>query len=339
MRTAPVTDDRRSIGLRARDRLRAASPDAARGLGTGIRDFGIAIAFLLLFVVLSVTSDVFATKANLLNLLDQSAPIGIMAAAGTLVFIAGGFDLSVGALLTLAGVLAAKAAGEVSVVPALLVGLAVGLAGGVLNGLLASVGRINAFITTLATSIIFRGVALALTGGSVIAVADPSFTDLGLGSFLGVTYTIWLWVAFALVCAVLLNRTVFGRYVFSCGDNLEAARLSGLRTGLVRASTFALSGFSAGLAGILIASRSASGDTGTGTGIELTVIAAIVIGGTSLLGGEGAIWRSVVGVLILGMINNAFTLLNVSGNYQQIVMGTIILLAVALDMWSRRRSA
>lgn len=306
--------------------------------GPKLEDYGIAFAFMLMGLILSLTSDVFLTKANVLNLLEQSAPIGIMAAAGTIVFIAGGFDLSVGALLTLSGVITAWIAQRLGIAPACMIGLLIGLLGGLLNGVLVTVAKVNAFVTTLATMIIFRGLALAVTGGSIIAVRDRAFTEIGRGDLFGVAYQTWIWFGFALLCAGLLNMTLFGRYAFACGDNVEAARLSGVKTNLVRAGTFALSGLAAGIAGVLIASRSASGAANAGTGLELTVIAAVVIGGTSLSGGEGAIWRSVIGVLILSMINNAFVLLNVSSNYQQVVMGSVILLAVGIDSWSRGRS-
>ncbi|MDQ4081396.1 MAG: ABC transporter permease [Actinomycetota bacterium] len=301
-----------------------------------LRDYAILIAFIVLFIVLAVSSDVFLTQTNLLNILNQWSTIGIIACGATLVIIAGGFDLSVGAILAIAGVAAAKVANSVGVPAGLLVGIAMGLGWGIVNGLLATVGRINPFIATLATSFVIRGVALAMTGGFIITVTEPGFTTLGRDELFGVKWTIWIFVAFAAITWFLLSRTTYGRYVFAAGGNAEAARLSGIRVGLIRGSTFAISGLSAGIAGVLVSSRVASGQADAGAGVELQAIAAVVIGGTSILGGEGAIWRTLLGVLLLGLIQNGFNLLNVDPVYQQIFYGGIIIGAVALDAWARR---
>jgi ribose transport system permease protein len=169
-------------------------------------------------------------------------------------------------------------------------------------------------------------------------VDDSDYAILGTNQLAGVRYTTYLFVLFAIAAAVLLSRTTLGRAIYASGGNAEAARLSGIRVGVVRASTFVISGLSAGLAGVMISSRVSTGQADTGIGIELTAIAAVVIGGTSILGGEGAIWRSVLGVLLLTLIGNGFNLLNVNPTYQQIFQGAIILGAVAIDAWSRRTS-
>jgi ribose transport system permease protein len=303
---------------------------------SAVRDYGIVVSFLALFVTLSIASPVFLSKANLLNILDQNAAIAIVACAGTLVIIAGGFDLSVGATFALSGVVTAKTANSVSVEAGLILGCLVGLGVGLVNGVLVTAGRINSFIGTLATSIALRGIALVLTSGVLIGVTDPSFTHLGQDRFLGVKLTVYVLAGTILVFAVVLDRTVFGRQVFAAGGNQEAARLSGVRVGRVRVMTFALSGLMAGVAGVLEASRVATGQADAGAGLELSVIAAIVLGGTSILGGEGAVWRTILGVLLLAMIGNGFNLLNIDPMYQQIVQGAIILLAVGTDAWARR---
>jgi ribose transport system permease protein len=219
---------------------------------------------------------------------------------------------------------------------ALTLGALSGLGFGIFNGLLTTVGRINAFIATLASSIIIRGLALAITGGFLVSVDDPSFITLGLGEFLDVRYPVYAWLGFALFCGFLLWRTRFGRYVYACGGNAEAARLSGVRVGLVRGTTFAISGLSGGLAGIILASQVGTGQAEANPGIEFDAIAAIIIGGTSILGGEGAIWRSVLGALLFQLISNGFNLMNVQTVYQRVFLGAIMLLAVALDAWARR---
>jgi ribose transport system permease protein len=316
---------------------------AARDTGAAIqlsalRDYGIVISCIGLFAILSLSSDAFLTSTNILNILDQWSAAGIIACGATLVIIAGGFDLSVGAIFAVAGVVAAKVANSTGVEAGILSGMLVGLAFGILNGVLSTVGRINPFIATLSTSIMIRGFALVLTGGLLVTVGDESFTALGRDEFLGVKWSIWIFAAFAVVCAILLSRTTFGRYIYAVGGNAEAARLSGLRVSVIKGATFAISGLSAGISGVLVASRASTGQADVGVGLELTAIAAVVIGGTSILGGEGAIWRTVLGVLLLAMINNGFNLLGVDATYQQIVQGAIIVTAVAVDAWARRSS-
>lgn len=301
-----------------------------------LRDYGIAGSFLALFITLSVWSDVFLTKTNLVNLLDQAAAVGIIACAGTLVIIAGGFDLSVGAIFAVSGIVAVQAANEAGTAAGVFAGVGVGLGLGLLNGILATAGRINSLIATLASSIMIRGLALVITGGFLVQASSESFRVLGQGSFASVKYSAWTLFAVFVATAFLLARTTFGRYVYASGGNAEAARFSGVRVGVIRATTFAISGACAGLAGVISASRVQTGQANAGMGLELSVIAAIVIGGTSILGGQGAVWRSVLGVLLLAMIGNGFNLLNINPIYQQIVQGGIILIAVAVDAWSRR---
>ncbi len=297
------------------------------------------LAFVALFVTLSVASAPFLTWDNLFNIIDQNAGVGIIAVGSTLVFIAGAFDLSVGAVYSMAGVVAALAAPEVGAAAALLLGGLLGLGFGVVNGLLATVGRINAFVATLATATMIGGLAVVVTNGSYIYVTTASFTTVGRGSLGRLTYPSLVWIVFTIVCAVLLHRTRFGRYVYAAGGNEEAARLSGIRVGLVRTACFALSGLSAGLAGILLVSRTATGQANAaGFDLVILAVAGIVIGGTSLLGGEGAIWRTILGVLLLAMIGNGFDLLSINPNYQDIIRGALIAGAVGVDTWGRRRS-
>jgi ribose transport system permease protein len=318
-------------------RQTARPPWRARLRATKYRDLGIVGAFLALFLALAIASPAFLTSSNLLNLLDQWAPVGIIACAGTLVIISGGFDLSVGAIYALAGIVAAKLATDVGVAAGLIGAVLTGVACGAANGFVVAGLRIHSFMATLASSMILRGVALALSGGFLVTVSDPSFATLGQDKLLGLKLSVWIWVAFAGVTAFLLTRTRFGHHVFAAGGNADAARLSGVRVGLVRGITFTISGLAAGIAGLLVVSRSSTGQADIGTGLELTAIAAIVVGGTSILGGEGAIWRTLLGVLLLAMIGNGFNLLHIDPIYQQIVQGGIILTAVAVDAWSRRR--
>ena len=303
-----------------------------------MRDYGIVAVFVALFVVLSLASPVFFSRVNLLNILDQWSATLIIAVAGTLVLIAGGFDLSVGSIYAFSGVIAALTVGHIGAWGAILLGVAAGLGCGVVNGIIATWGRINPFIATLATSIMIGGFALVLTGGNLISVLDNGhFTVLGRSDFETIKYSVWTLLAFTLLCGYLLSRTTYGRRVYASGGNPEAARLSGVRVNLVKASTFALSGTAAGIAGVIVSSRVATGQADSGgLGIALDAVAGIVIGGTSILGGAGAIWRTVLGVLLLAMIGNGFNLLNVNSTYQRIFQGAIIVFAVGVDAWSRR---
>lgn len=318
--------DTRSLGFRQFARLE------------GLRDYGIVLSFLALFIVLSFASNVFFTQQNLGNILDQWSATAIIAVGSTLVVIAGGFDLSVGSIFGLSGVVAAMTAPHVGAWGGILLGVAAGLACGIVNGLLTTIGRINAFIATLATSIMVAGVALALTNGNLITVISPlSFTILGRGDFLTLKYSVWTFFAVTLACGFALSRTTFGRAVYATGGNPESARLSGIRVNFVRASTFAISGTAAGIAGVIVTSRVATGQADSGgLNIALDAIAGIVIGGTSIAGGAGAIWRTVLGVFLLAMIGNGFNLLNVNSIYQRVFQGAIILFAVGVDAWSRR---
>jgi ribose transport system permease protein len=303
-----------------------------------LREYGIVISFLALFVTLSLTSNVFFTRINLLNILDQWSSTLIIAVAGTLVIIAGGFDLSVGSIFGVSGVVAAMTVSHVGTLGAMLLGCGIGLGFGIVNGLLTTVGRINPFIATLATGTMIYGVGLVLTDGNLISVLTPaSFATLGRGDFSTVKYSVWTCLAFTLVCGFLLSRTRYGRMMYAAGGNPEAARLSGIRVNLVKGSTFAISGLGAGIGGVILASRVATGQADAGgLDIALDAVAGIVIGGTSILGGAGAVWRTVLGVLLLAMIGNGLNLLNVNSTYQRIIQGGIILIAVGIDAWSRK---
>lgn len=305
-----------------------------------LRDYGIVFAFIALFITLAFSSDVFVSQQNFMNILDQWSAIGIMAVGSTLVFIAGGFDLSISAVYALAGIIAAKVANAVGVEVGLLLGCLIGLGVGICNGVVVTVGRINPFMATLASSLMIRGLALAVSGGFLVRVADEKgFDVIGRGEFLGAKYSVYMFAGVILVAWLMLHRTTFGRYMYAAGGNAEAARLSGVRVNLVRATTYALSGLTAGIGGMIVSSRVNTGQADAGIGIEFDVIAAVVIGGTSILGGAGAIWRTILGVLMLAMIGNGFNLLNVDAVYRQIIYGAIIIGAVGIDAWSRRSSS
>jgi ribose transport system permease protein len=301
------------------------------------RDYGIVVSFLALFVALSLLTDTFLQKRNLLNILDQSAPAGIIACAVAICIIAGIFDLSTGAMFAVSAVVAATTANAIDPWVGILAGCLTGLGLGIANGTIVHFTKVHSFIGTLATSIVYRGLAIIVTGGMIVTVTDARFGRLGRERLFEARYAVFVFAAVILVTSFLLHRTTFGRYVYAVGGNPEAARLSGIRVGLVRGGCFALSGLCSGIAGVLAASRVSAAQADMGIGLELTAIAAAVLGGVSIMGGEGAVWRAVLGILILTMIGNGFNLLGIDTTYQLIVQGTLILAAVAADQMLRRR--
>jgi ribose transport system permease protein len=309
-----------------------------RMLAVDVRDFGILVAFVALLITLSIASSSFLTGGNLSNILDQWAAIGLLTIGETICIIAGVFDLSVGAMVSVTAVTAAKIALVTSPTLGLIAGVLAGVGLGVVNGVVIHYTRINSFIGTLATSIVYGGVAIVITGGNIVTVDNLSFGTVGQNSVLGITDPGWIFIIFTIVAAAMMARTTLGRYVYAVGGNAEASRLSGIRVGAIRGACFAISGLAAGLAGMLLASRTQSAQADLGTGLELTAIAAAVVGGTSIFGGDGAVWRGFLGVMLLAIIGNGFNLLNVSTTYQQMVYGLLILIAVAADQLLRRRS-
>ena len=321
---------------------RAAAPPRPRGPApTGwARRVGILVPFAGLFLVLSLASPTFLRVENLQNIHDQQSATIIVAAAGTLVLIAGGIDLSVGATYALASVTAGTIASQGGPVwLAVVAGIAVGLAVGIANGILVTRFRINSLIATLAMSFVVGGIASLVTQGNlVIAFGRTDFQAIASTRYLGLTSAAWIMIAFAIVMGVILAATTFGRYVYATGGNAEAARLGGVAVDRIRVATFALSGMAAGLAGMIDTSRVLSAQANSGTFLAFTVLAGIVVGGTSIMGGEGAVWRTAVGCLFIALIGNGFNLLGLDPFYRQITLGGILLVAVGIDAWSRRGS-
>jgi ribose transport system permease protein len=304
-----------------------------------IRQSGILIPFLVALVALSILSPSFLRFQNLTNILDQQAGIIIVACAGTLVLIAGGIDLSVGAIYGLAGATSAQIATSVSTPVGILCGLGLGLAFGLVNGLVVTRFRVNALIGTLAMSFVVSGIGAVLTKGNLVVAFDhPDFQRFAATRILGMTSAAWMMIVIAIAVGVLLSRTTFGRYVYASGGNAEAARLGGVRVNGIRLATFALSGVSAAMAGVIDASRVLSAQASSGQFLTFTVLTGIIVGGTSIIGGEGSVRRTVVGCLFVALVANGFNLLGLDPFYQQITLGVILLLAVGIDSWSRRFS-
>lgn len=284
-----------------------------------------------------MTSPAFRTLSNVENILQQISVNGIMAVGMTLVIITAGIDLSVGSVLALSAVVATSFAhpGEHALIVPMALGILVGLACGTVNGILIAKKKLAPFIVTLGMMTIARGLALVYTSGRPVINLSDSYNEIGGGSFGPIPFPALIFFGVILMGVFILHFTRFGRYVYAVGGNELAAKVSGVNTDLVLVGVYALAGALAGVAGIVLSSRITSGPPATGAGSELDAIAAVVIGGTSLSGGIGSIANTIVGVLIIGVMNNGLDLLNVSSYWQQVVKGLIIVLAVLLDRKSK----
>ncbi|MFZ0163666.1 MAG: ABC transporter permease, partial [Trebonia sp.] len=283
----------------------------------------------------------FLTWQNLLNLVFQNATLGIAACAVTYTIIAGNFDLSLGAIFVLSEVLGAWAAVHWGVWWAFPVAIGSGLAMGLINGLLVTKLRVNAFLATLASALTFGGIAVGVTGGGLlITPTSKVFTFLGQNRTAGIQYPVVIFVLVAIVLQLVLAYTVFGRHLYGVGDNRNAARLSGLKVDRIVILTFVITGAACGLSGLLDSSMTGSGSSttsGLGGSLALLAIAGVALGGTSIFGGVGSVWRTVLGVLILAIITNGFDLLAVPDYWQDIVRGILIVVAVAISFVVDRR--
>lgn len=320
----------------ARGKGRDATDPRLRAL-RWFREYAVLVALIILFVLLSLSGRNFLSVPNLLNVLRQAAPVGIIALAMTFVFIGGGFDLSVGSVFALGGALAAGLSLTFPVPVAFAIALLAGALIGIANGLIITKVGINPFVATLGSLQIVAGVALLYTGARPIRVDDEAFSWLGKGLIADVPVPAIILVGLFFFSWFVLDRTRYGRYIFSIGSSSDASRLAGINVDLYRTSTYMLTGIAAAFAGILFASRISVGAADVGAGIELSAIAAVLVGGTSLLGGEGAIWRTGVGVLFFALLLNGFNLLNVPAFWQDITSGIIILVTVGVDAYSRSR--
>ncbi|ELU8557254.1 ribose ABC transporter permease [Vibrio cholerae] len=294
------------------------------------------IALLFLVVIVSFLNPNFFTVDNLLNILRQTSVNAIIAVGMTLVILTAGIDLSVGSVLALCGAFAATlVAMEVPVLVAVPTALLAGAALGAISGIIIAKGKVQAFIATLVTMTLLRGVTMVYTDGRPISTGFTDTADtfawFGTGYALGIPVPVWLMVVVFAGAWYLLNHTRFGRYVYAVGGNESATRLSGINVDRVKIGVYAICGLLAALAGIIVTSRLSSAQPTAGMGYELDAIAAVVLGGTSLMGGKGRIMGTLIGALIIGFLNNALNLLDVSSYYQMIAKAVVILLAVLVD--------
>ncbi|MDQ8187656.1 ribose ABC transporter permease [Pelagicoccus sp. SDUM812002] len=312
-------------------------------LSENLNRFRSLLALGLMVIALSFLSEQFLTPENGFNILRQISVNLCLSIGMTLVIVSGGIDLSVGAILGLAGAVAAGLLKNGLVLPplgvalvftttgAILAAVLVGGAAGWINGFVITRFRIPPFVATLGMLSIARGLTMLWTGGFPVTGLGESFGKLGTGAFIGVPMPVWIMLVLAGIFVVVTKKARFGRHLYAVGGNERAARLTGLRVNRIKVAVYTLAGALAGVAGLIVTSRLDSAQPNAGLGYELDSIAAVVIGGTSLSGGRGTVMGTVLGCLIIGVLNNGLFLLNVSPFWQQVIKGGVILLAVAID--------
>ncbi len=303
------------------------------------RESGTAIGLLALCIGLWIATPYFATASNMANVLEQSAVIGIVAIGMTFVILTGGIDLSVGSVVALAGVVIGTLLQQrVSLPIALLAGMLVGISAGAANGLMITVGKLPPFIATLGMMSVARGLALLLTDGRPISGFPDALRAVATQRVLGISGPVWCMLSLFAITHVVMTRTVLGRYIYAIGGNEEATAMSGIDVRRYKTIVYAISGFAASVCAVLLLARLNSAQPIAGIGYELDAIAAVVIGGTSLLGGSGSVVGTLIGALIMSVLRNGLNLLGVSSYLQQVTIGVVIVVAVLVDMALHRRA-
>lgn len=309
-----------------------------------IRNYGIVGVFGLLFVVLAFTSPSFLSLQNGANILDQSSVLLILAATTTVCIIAGIFDLSIAAVATASAIMTVNAINAVGLLGGVIFGVLFGGLLGLITGVAITKTNVNSFIGTLAASFTYRGLGLILAAGGLVTIENKesaqTLRDVMEGKYLGLKGAVWISIAFVILVGVALAYTIWGKKVYAVGGNWQAARLAGIRSNRVLISCYVLSGIGAGVAGVIYAGRYGTGATNAyPDSYAFTAIAATVVGGVSIFGGSGAVWRGTLGILNFALIGNGLNLLGVDTTYQQTILGLLIFAAVAADQVFRRKSA
>jgi ribose transport system permease protein len=300
--------------------------------------YGSVVMLAILVTLMSFTSKEFLTVHNLTNVARQVSIFAIIGTGMTFVIITAGIDLSVGSLVALTGCAAMTIIDRTGMdYFGILVGLMMGAICGAANGIVVARFRVPPFIATLAGLTVFRGSSLVITNGLPIIKLEGSFRFIGQGVIGGVPVPVIIMVVVVAVMQIVLRRTAFGAYIYAVGGNEEAARLSGITVGWIKFWAYVLSGFFAGLSGMILMARLSSAQPAVGEGFELDAIAAVVLGGTSLMGGRGAVWSTLIGALVIGILNNGMNLMGVHSHYQLVAKGVLIVLAVLLDDYLKRR--
>jgi ribose transport system permease protein len=299
-----------------------------------LQSLGSLIALAGLVIIFSIISSNFRSINNILALLKQASVNALIAFGMTGVILTGGIDLSVGSTLALTSMLcAAMVRGDIPPILAMLIVLLLGLGFGSLSGILVTKGRLQPFIATLITMTVFRGITMIFSNGMPMSNLgeDPFLTGIGKGTLLLIPVPVWVMIIMFALFFFVLNKTTFGRRIYATGSNEKAARLAGVNTNKTKLIVYIASGFTATLAGLILLSRLGSAQPTIGTGYEMDAIAAVALGGTSMSGGRGKIYGTLIGVIIIAVLNNGLNIMNVSSYYQDVVKGIVILLAVLSD--------
>jgi ribose transport system permease protein len=292
------------------------------------------ITLIVLGVATALLTSRFLSPLNLTNILVQSSIMAVIAMGMTFVIVGGGFDLSVGSTVALSGCIAGFAMLKFGILAGVVGGIAAGALVGLANGIVIATLRVNPFIATLGTMVLVRGVVFIITGGAPVSGEDglpAAFIAFGNSRLFGVHYLVWVPALLLVALSVLLQLTPYGRRIYATGGNREAAYLSGVAVDRIVASTYVWCGALAGVAGVMLAARLQSGQPTAGEFYELTAIAAVVLGGASLHGGEGTLYKSVIGVFIMIVLGNSLNLLNVDSYWQRVAVGAVIIAAAAAD--------
>lgn len=300
---------------------------------TGFREFGVLLALALLVVIFSLTSSFFLTGENILNITRQVSVVSLLAIAMTLVIITGGIDLSVGSIVALAGIITASGMKDMglSMPVAIMLGMLVGLVTGVVNGSLVALLNMPAFITTMGTMTILRGLGYIYTGAYPIYDLPDAFKMIGQGYIGVIPIPTIIFAVVAILAFILLSKTVFGRHIYAVGGNADAAKLAGIKVKQVNVAVYILSGLIAAVAAVVQTARVGAGMPTIGEGFELEAVAAVVIGGAAMSGGSGTILGTVLGSVVLGVLSNGLSLLDVDSYVMQVIRGMVVILAVLID--------
>ena len=303
-----------------------------------ITEYNTIVIFLIMLAVSAFASDAFFTSNNLFNLVRQVAPIGIISMGMLMVILTGGIDLSVGSVVAMIGVLCGIFTHLMPLPLALLASLGCGLFAGSISGYLVAFHKMAPFIATLALMSMIRGLGFIFSKGAPVIVSESAsaLTEFGSGRFLGIPNPAWILFFVFLIIAIILSYNAYGRIVIAIGSNEEAVRLSGINVSLYKFSVYVLAGGLSAIAGIISTARTSVGSPVTGIGMELDVIAAVVIGGASLMGGKGSAINTLLGVFILGMIGNIMNLMTIPAYSQQVIKGIIIIFAVLLQRFQEK---
>ena len=299
----------------------------------GFKEIGVLVPLAVLVIIFSLTSEIFPTANNWLNITRQISIKGLLGIAMTFVIITGGIDLSVGSVIAFSSILTASAMKDYNlpILVAVIIGVVIGGITGVVNGILVAYVNMPAFITTMGTMTILRGLSYIYTQGYPIYDLPKGFREIGQGSIGIIPTSAIILLAVAILASVILSKTVFGRHIYAVGGNVEAAKMAGIRVKRVQLCVYVISGFISGIAAVVQGARVGSGLPTIGNGFEMDAIAAVVIGGAAMSGGSGTILGTLLGSLILGVLDNGLSLLNVDSYVMNVISGVVVILAVLID--------